>query len=85
MDVYDTICLSGGGLKGFAFVGALEYLHNKSYIDLNKINNFVGTSVGSILSYLLTLGYTVQEIIDFILDFNFKSLESDVSWSKQWN
>ena len=79
MDVYDTICLSGGGIKGFSFIGALEYLHNKSYIDLNKINNWVGTSVGSIMSYLLTLGYTIQEIIDFILDFNFKSLESDIS------
>ena len=25
---YDTICMSGGGLNGFAFIGALEYLNN---------------------------------------------------------
>ena len=34
MKVYDTICVSGGGIKGFAFIGALEYLHNKLFLDL---------------------------------------------------
>ena len=62
MDIYDTICLSGGGIKGFSFIGALDYLQNKSFIDINKITNWVGTSAGSIVSYLFTLGYTIHEI-----------------------
>ena len=41
MKVYDTICISGGGIQGLIFVGALEYLHNKSFLDLNKINNYI--------------------------------------------
>ncbi len=76
---YDTICLSGGGMKGFSFVGALDYLQNKSFINISKITNWVGTSAGSILSYLFTIGYSIQDIGDFILDFNFQALESDIS------
>lgn len=76
---YDTICLSGGGVKGFSFVGALDYLQNKSFINISKITNWVGTSAGSILSYLFTIGYSIQDIGDFILDFNFQTLESDIS------
>jgi predicted patatin/cPLA2 family phospholipase len=76
MDTYDTICLSGGGIKGFALVGCLEYLQNNLIIDTNKINNWVGTSAGSIIGFLHSIGYTTQEIIDFIIDFNFKSLDS---------
>ncbi len=76
---YDTICLSGGGIKGFSFIGALDYLQNKSHIDIGKITNWVGTSAGSIMSYLFTLGYSIHDIGDFILDFNFQALESDIS------
>ena len=32
---YDTICMSGGGLNGFAFIGALEYLNNTNYINIH--------------------------------------------------
>ena len=79
MNIFDTICLSGGGIKGFSFIGALDYLQNKSYIDINKINNWVGTSAGSMISYLFTLGYSIHDIGDFILDFNFQTLESEIS------
>lgn len=74
---FDTICLSGGGVKGFSFLGALDYLELNSYININEINNWIGTSAGSILSYLFTLGYTVLEIRDFILDFNFNKIQPE--------
>jgi predicted acylesterase/phospholipase RssA len=79
MNIYDTLCISGGGIKGFAFVGALEYLFNKSFIDYNKINTWVGTSIGSILCFLLILGYNIHEIGEFIYDFNFESLQTDIN------
>jgi len=78
MNVYDTICLSGGGIKGFAFIGVLENLQIKSIIDINKISYFVGTSIGSMMCYLLVLGYSVSEIREFIMDFNFQLLQSEV-------
>ena len=75
----DTICMSGGGIMGLSFLGAIECLENNLYIDINKINNWVGTSAGSILSFLLTLGYTVQELKEFIFKFNFDKINPEPS------
>jgi len=75
----DTICMSGGGIKGFSFVGALDYLNNTNYINIKKISNWVGTSAGSILSFLLSIGYSTIEIGDFVIDFDFKKMDLDIS------
>jgi len=75
----DTICMSGGGIKGFSFVGALDYLNNTNYIDIKKINNMVGTSTGSILALLLSIGYKPTEMGDFVIDFDFTKMDSDIS------
>lgn len=75
----DTICMSGGGIKGFSFVGALDYLNNTNYINIEKISNWVGTSAGSILSLLLSIGYTPVEIGDFVIEFDFKKMDMDIS------
>lgn len=74
---YNTLCLSGGGIKGFAFLGALKFLQENKYIDLNDINTFVGTSAGSIVSFLFSLGYSCNDLITFILEFNFTKLVPD--------
>jgi hypothetical protein len=79
MTDYDTICLSGGGIKGLSYIGALDYLENHNFIKLSSIKNWVGTSVGSIFSFIFSLGYNVQEIGDFILDFNFSKLEPELN------
>ena len=76
---YDTICMSGGGLNGFAFIGALEYLNNTNYININSIKNFVGTSIGSVFALLLVCGYLPLELGDFIIDFNFTKINLDIS------
>ena len=74
---YDTLCLSGGGLKGGIFFGILQYLQNKNLFDLSKINTFVGTSIGALFSFALNLGYTIQDNINFFLYFDFKLLMSE--------
>ena len=76
---YDTICMSGGGLKGFAFIGALEYLNNSHYIDINSIKNWVGTSVGAVLALVLVCGYTPLELGEFIIEFDFTKINPDIS------
>jgi NTE family protein len=58
---YDTLVLSGGGVKGFSILGAVQ-----SALDMNlltKIKFYIGTSIGAIISYLLAIGYTPIEII----------------------
>jgi len=74
----NTLCISGGGIKGISFLGAIAHLIDCKYIDLNNINTFIGSSVGSIISLLFVLGYTIDELIDFILNFNFEILEPNI-------
>ncbi len=61
---YDTLVISGGSIKGIFLLGAIQ-----SLIDL-KLNedivNYVGTSAGAIISYLLCIGYTPIEIIVYL-------------------
>ena len=58
---YDTLVLSGGGINGFYLIGALQAIMDA---DLHRhFSTYVGTSIGSILGYLLAIGYTPMEII----------------------
>ena len=61
---YDTLVLSGGSSKGIITLGALQYLIDNYLI--NNIETYIGTSVGSIICYLLLIGYTPIEIIVYI-------------------
>jgi len=60
-DPFDTLVLSGGSVNGITTLGALQYMydHNK----LQNIKNYYGTSIGSIIVYLLILGYNPTEIL----------------------
>ena len=49
---------SGGGLKGFALVGAYQVLEEKGY----KFQRVAGTSAGAILASFIAAGYTAKEI-----------------------
>jgi predicted acylesterase/phospholipase RssA len=59
--IYDTIVLGSGAVKGFELMGSLQYLYDTKRIVQKP--KFVGTSVGSILAYLLAIGYTPIEIV----------------------
>lgn len=72
---YDTLCMSGGGIKGITFISALKYLKDNYKFDLSKIKNFVGTSVGGIFCFFFSLNYTIDDIYDFVIKFNFGLLE----------
>jgi len=68
--VYKCIVLSGGALKGFNILGGLHYYYENNLT--NNIENYIGTSIGSIICYLLIIGYTPIEILNecIMLDFN---------------
>lgn len=61
---YDTLVISGASAKGIIFLGGLQYLYD-NYI-LNHIKTYIGTSIGSIICYLLVIGYTPIEIMVYI-------------------
>ena len=58
---YDTLVLPGGAVKGFCIMGAVDCAMDMGY--LKNVKTYIGTSVGSILCYLLAIGYTPLEIV----------------------
>ena len=58
---YNSIVLSGGGLKGFGLLGGLQYLIDHKHID--QIKYFSGTSIGAVICYFIAIGYTPIEIV----------------------
>ena len=80
------LTIGGGNFKGIAFIGALEYLHSKNYLDY--LDEFYGTSIGSVIGILYIIGYKPYEIFLEILsinlkefwDFNINNLEQKYSF-----
>lgn len=56
------LALSGGGLKGLAHAGVLQFLHEQNI----EIDILSGTSVGSIVGCLYAFGKKPTEIADFL-------------------
>ncbi|MGN7479339.1 patatin-like phospholipase family protein [Solibacillus silvestris] len=61
---------SGGGIKGFAYVGALQALEERGI----KFKRVAGTSAGAILAAFIAAGFTAQELEDIFDDLNLKVL-----------
>ena len=54
------LCLSGGGIKGAAHIGALKALEEENI----KIDCIAGTSSGSIVSAMYAMGYKPEKIYE---------------------
>lgn len=61
---FDTLVLSGGSVQGIKILGALQYCIENRFIV--KIENYIGTSIGAIIGYLLAIGYSPMDIIVYI-------------------
>ena len=60
-DTFDTLVLSGGGIKGFSILGGLQCAYDLGY--LKNIKKYIGTSIGSVISYLIIIGFSPIEIV----------------------
>ena len=58
-----NLAISGGGSMGIGIIGIIKYLENKHIIK--NIKNYIGTSIGSLICFLLILGYTTNQIYNF--------------------
>lgn len=69
MSQFRNLVFEGGGVKGIAYVGAMEVLQRRGiFADIKRVG---GTSAGAINAVLLACGYTnaEQKKILFELDF----------------
>ena len=77
-----SMVLEGGGGRGFAFVECLKQFEN-AFPQSNsgyEVDEFVGTSAGSITAILLAASYRPDEIGDLISSVDFTSFNSDAAW-----
>lgn len=65
-----ALVLSGGGSRGMAHIGVLKVL-DRYKVPLDYI---IGTSAGSVVGALYSIGYSADEIEEIILNMNFDQL-----------
>ncbi len=74
---FRNLVFEGGGVKGIAYVGALEVLEERKILkDVVRVG---GASAGAINAVLLALGYTRKEMLDILLKLDFRNF-LDKSW-----
>lgn len=68
-----ALVLSGGGAKGFAHIGVLKVLEEEGIpIDL-----IVGTSMGSLVGGIYSLGYTATELEELVKSLHWETVLTD--------
>ena len=72
----------GGGGRGFAFVECIKQLENGFQASNHgyEIDEFVGTSAGSIVAVLLAAGFEPAEVRGEMEKINFKDFNADAVW-----
>src|SRR5699024_12436095 len=73
----DGVC-SGGGVKAYAFIGALESIRDRQ-LALERV---AGTSAGSIIAAFLAAGYQVEDIKQLIEHLDLKNFLHPPSLTK---
>ena len=69
-----TILLASGGARGICYIGALQLLEKKGC--LANVKTWAGVSVGALTATCAAIGYTINEISEITLRFNFGSLKN---------
>lgn len=72
----DTLVFSGGGVNGLTFIGCVKALeeYNKAECICWAVNEFCGISAGSMIAFLLSIGYTGVELEDIVVEKDFQRL-----------
>ena len=68
-----VLVMSGGGIRGIAHIGVLQALSDNDYLD--KIEEFAGTSIGALILGMYIIGYSPEELWNFILNFDFTKIK----------
>lgn len=66
---YDTLILGGGGVKSVAMIGVLKIMDDKGI--LGKIHNYIGSSAGGLIAFLLSIGFSPTELHDIMMNIDF--------------
>ncbi|MBR4917963.1 MAG: patatin-like phospholipase family protein [Bacteroidales bacterium] len=70
---FKNLVFEGGGVKGIAYVGALEVLDREGI--LNDIERVAGTSAGAMVAVMVALRYSAEEVMQVLRTLNFKDFK----------
>jgi NTE family protein len=73
MNTIQNLVISGGGVKTFAVIGLLQKL------NLDSVTNYAGVSAGSIITYLLSIGYTPYELETVATEIDLSNIMGDLT------
>jgi predicted acylesterase/phospholipase RssA len=76
-----TLSLPGGFMRGVPMLGVLSELEELGMLD--NITTYFATSVGAVISLLLSIGYKPDEIFKFVLEHLIKDVQTSVTKSIQ--
>jgi predicted acylesterase/phospholipase RssA len=62
--MYYNIAISGGGANVLAFIGCVKLIQERE--DLFALNNFIGSSAGSVVCLFMILNYKIDDIVTFL-------------------
>ena len=66
MKDFSSIVLSGGVFKAVSIIGVIKYLEDNHLIK--NLKTLVGTSAGSVICFLLSIGFDSNEIKTFLME-----------------
>lgn len=69
---------SGGGVKGIAFVGAVQVCEDLGY----RWKSLAGTSSGAIMATLLAAGYSAREIKKLLYELDYTKIVAKNRWDR---
>jgi NTE family protein len=67
-----NIIFPGGGLKGWAYIGAIRAL--SELIDYSRIEQLIGTSIGSLFGLFYILQIEWSYLLDLVINLDFKEM-----------
>ena len=72
------LVLGGGGPFGLVAFGVLKYLHDVKFWNVKEIKSIYATSVGSLISVFLTLGYDYEYIYNYFVKRPWEKIFKDI-------
>jgi NTE family protein len=67
-----NIVFSAGGLKGWAYIGAIRTLYE--YTEFINIEHVIGTSIGSLFGLIYILQIDWKFVLDYFINLNIKEM-----------
>ena len=68
------LVLSGGGVRAVAHLGALQVLEAQNL--LSHVQEYIGVSAGAFLAFSLCIGYSLKELQQIVLSFDFQLIRN---------